>query len=169
MCAKQRGEVPSYDLAKALCPRATTNDGTHATFSRQASNELLTTECYDDTPDKPWVFRFGCKRRALSKQEQEARTEWGTRLRRENLPATWFLNTIIWLNICAKVIPGNPKKALDQQRTAETRRTRMASANEFLKHNGVPCIIAAENYHKTNQTNTKQRKHARKVLLFYGL
>ena len=34
MCAKQRGEVPSYDLAKALCPRATTNDGTDAPFSQ---------------------------------------------------------------------------------------------------------------------------------------
>ena len=127
MCAKQRGVVPSYDLAKALCPRATTNDGTHAPFSRQAINALLTTECYDDTPDKPWEFRFGCKRRALSKQEQDARAEWGTRLRRENLPATWFLNNIIWLDICAKVIPGNPKKALDQQRTAENKKKRLIS------------------------------------------
>ena len=42
MCAKQRGEVPGYDLAKALCPRATTNDGTDAPFSRQVINTAIT-------------------------------------------------------------------------------------------------------------------------------
>ena len=60
-------------------------------------------------------------------QAQDARAEWGTRSRRENLPATWFLNIIIWLDICAKVIPGKPKKALDQQRTAENKKKRLMS------------------------------------------
>ena len=131
MAAKKRGLNPSYELALDLCPKATTNDKTQEAFSRQAINAVLTTECYDDTPERPWQFRFGAKRRAVSAEDRADRVAWGKRLiaenRRLNRTANWFLQNIIWLDICSKVIPGSPAKALDQNNAAQNKKKRLMS------------------------------------------
>ena len=131
MAAKKRGLNPSYELALDLCPKATTNEQTQQAFCRKSINEVLTTECYDETPERPWEFRFGAKRRAVSAEDREDRKAWAKRLMAENRQlnrsATWFLQNIIWLDICSKVIPGSPAKALDQHNAAENKRKRLMS------------------------------------------
>ena len=91
MAAKKRGERPCYDLAKARCAKTLVNPQTGEPFSRPLINRVLTTECYDVTPDLPWEFRVGAKRRALLPDDQERRAEWGARLLSEQLAAPWFL------------------------------------------------------------------------------
>ena len=88
---------------------------------------MLTSDCYDKTPDKPWEFRYGAKRRALLPEDQEQRANWGRRLLSEDLSPAWFLQNIIWMDICSKVIPGSPMKALDQQRAAEYKQKQLVS------------------------------------------
>ena len=41
MAAKQRGDLPCYDLALARCPAATLNETTGKPFSRRSINKLL--------------------------------------------------------------------------------------------------------------------------------
>ena len=53
MAAKQRGDLPCYDLALARCPAATLNETTGKPFSRWSINKLLTSECYDEDPEHP--------------------------------------------------------------------------------------------------------------------
>ena len=118
MAAKKRGVLPNYDTAIALCRRATFNDVTQAPFSRQRINALLTSDCYDEDPDRPWEFRYGAKRRALSPDDRVLRADWAERLLEEDKTAAWFRDNIIWLDICSKVIPGTSVKALDQQHAA---------------------------------------------------
>ena len=127
MAAKKRGERPCYDLAKSYCPKAIVNPNTNKPFSRQKINDLLTSERYDKDPNEPWEFRFGCKRRALSAEDMQSRVEWARRLLREDRTAAWFLANIIWVDICSKVIPGNAKKALDQQHAADMRKLQLIS------------------------------------------
>ena len=79
MAAKKRGDIPSADLATARCPAATLNESTGKPFSRNVINEVLTTDCYDETPDKPWEFRFAAHRKALTQVDKDARYEWGGR------------------------------------------------------------------------------------------
>ena len=80
MAAKKRGARPCYDLAKARCPTSTANPKTGEAFSRNVINVVLTSDCYDKTPDRPWEFRYGAKRRALLPEDQEQRADWGRRL-----------------------------------------------------------------------------------------
>ena len=80
MAAKTRGDAPSADLATARCPAATLNESTGKPFSRNVINEVLTTDCYDETPDKPWEFRFAAHRRALTQVDKDNRCGWGGRL-----------------------------------------------------------------------------------------
>ena len=131
MAAKKRGERPCYDLAKARCPKTLLNAKTGEPFSRPLVNKVLTTDCYDVTPDLPWEFRVGAKRRALLPDDQERRAEWGARLLEEQRPAHWFLRNIIWMDICSKVIPGSPMKALDQQRAAEHKQKQLVSPGSY--------------------------------------
>ena len=131
MAAKKRGLNPSYELALDLCPKATTNDTTKEAFTRPAINAVLTTDCYDETPERPWEYRFGAKRRALTTEDRADRLAWGQRLlaenRRLNRSAAWFLQNIVWLDICSKVIPGSPAKALDQENAARNKNKRLMS------------------------------------------
>ena len=127
MAAKKRGVVPCYETALDLAPRATLNDATGLPFSRQRINEVLTTECYDRDPARPWEFRFGAKRRALLDEDKVARLDWAQRLLSEGRTAAWYRDNVVWVDICAKVIPGSPSKALDQEMAAKNKKKRLIS------------------------------------------
>ena len=89
MAAKKRGAEPSYDLALALAPVATFNETTQAPFTRKVINAVLTTDCYDHDPKRPWEFRYGAKRKALTVDEKEYRMDWAKRLLEEDHSAAW--------------------------------------------------------------------------------
>ena len=127
MAAKKRGVEPCYETALSLAPRATLNDATGARFSRQTVNEVLTTDCYDSDPSRPWEFRFGAKRRALLDEDKAARRDWAERLLSEGHTAAWYRDNVVWVDICAKVIPGSPSKALDQKMAAKNKKKRLIS------------------------------------------
>ena len=127
MSAKKRGYLPSYDLAVARCPSATLNSTTGRPFSRERINQLLTSECYDEVPERPWEFRYGRKRRALTLEARTERMEWARRLLREGKAAAWFFLNVIWIDLCSKVLPGTPKKALDQKLAGRNKRKRLMS------------------------------------------
>ena len=127
MADKKRGVEPCYETAVSLAPRATLNDATGARFSRQTVNEVLTTECYDSEPSRPWEFRFGAKRRALLDEDKAARRDWAERLLSEGHMAAWYRDNVVWVDICAKVIPGSPSKALDQKMAAKNKKKRLIS------------------------------------------
>ena len=90
MAAKKRGAEPSYDLALALAPVATFNETTQAPFTRKVINAVLTTDCYDHDPKRPWEFRYGAKRKALTIDEKEYRMDWAKRLLEEDHSAAWY-------------------------------------------------------------------------------
>ena len=127
MAAKKRGIVPNYEVALALAPSATFNETTRAPFSRQAINEVLTTDCYDDDPSRPWEFRFGTRRRALTEGDKALRVDWAERLLAEGHTSAWYRENVVWVDICSKVIPGNPQKALDQDLAAKNKKKRLMS------------------------------------------
>ena len=144
MAAKSRGELPCYETAVAYCPRASFNETTQEIFSRQTINEVLTTDCYDETPDRPWEFRFGAQRRPLTTEAKEQRVEWGARIQQEGRTAAWFRDNVIWMDICSKVIPGNPAVALDQARTAQNKRKRLMSPGSREKSVNVGGSVTAD-------------------------
>ena len=127
MAAKKRGVLPCYETALALAPRASFNEARLAPFSRQAINQLLTTECFDADPEKPWEFRYGAKRRALAESDKAMRMQWARRLLKEGHAAAWYCHNVVWIDICSKVIPGSPQKALDQDLAAKNKKKRLMS------------------------------------------
>ena len=94
MAAKARGEMPCYDTALAYCEKSTFNDKAQAVFSRGTINKVLTTDCYDETPDRPWEFRYGAKRRPLTAKAKELRAEWAERILQEGIPGFKILSPI---------------------------------------------------------------------------
>ena len=127
MSAKKRGDLPCYDLAVARCPTSMLNPTTGLPFSRGTINRLLTSECYDEGHEEPWEFRFGRKRRVLTVEARAERMAWARRLLREKKSIPWLFTNIIWIDLCSKVIPGNPKKAPDQVQAGRNKRKRLMS------------------------------------------
>ena len=66
MAAKKRGIEPGYEVALSLAPSVIFNVATQAPFSRTTINDVLTTECYDSDPSRPWEFRLGTRRQVLT-------------------------------------------------------------------------------------------------------
>ena len=129
MAAKRRKQEPGYEAALARCPVTTHNAKTGQPFSRTTINDVLTTECYDYIPDKPWQFRFGPSKRPVTKSAQQERFLWGKRLLSEGNTGAWFLRHIIWIDICSKIIPGTPTKAFDQVQKGRNLKKRLMSAD----------------------------------------
>ena len=92
----------------------------------------------------PWEFRIGAKRRALLAEDQERRADWGRLLLSEDLSPGWFLQNIIWMDICSKVIPGSPMKALDQQRAAEHKQKQLISPGSYCASSNVGGSLTAD-------------------------
>ena len=53
--------------------------------------------------------------------------DWGKRLGKEDHTAAWYRDNVIWVDICSKVIPGTPEKALDQDLAAKNKKKRLMS------------------------------------------
>ena len=58
MALKRRKVEPSYGNVIAQCPQASTNPSTGRPFSRNVINRVLTSDCFDNRPSKPWRFQF---------------------------------------------------------------------------------------------------------------
>ena len=132
MALKKRRMEPSYTTVVAQCPRATRNPQTGAAFSRGTINSVLTTDCYDHDPGKPWRFRFASKRKPLTQTMQADRRQWACRLRKEvraGKGAAWFARNVVWIDVCSKVIPGTPQKAFEQSLAGRSKRRRLISAD----------------------------------------
>ena len=68
---------------------------------------------------------FDTKRRALL--GTAAWRDWAQRLLSEGRTAAWYRDNVVWVDICAKVIPGSPAKALDQQMVTKNKKERLIS------------------------------------------
>ena len=95
----------------SLAPSATFNVATQAPFSRTTINDILTKECYDSDPSRPWELRFSIRRRALTDGDRALRVDRAKRLLGENHTAAWYRDTVVWVDICSKVIPGTLQKS----------------------------------------------------------
>ena len=144
MAAKKRGVVPCYETALVWAPHASFNETTCAPFSRQKINEVLTTKCYDKDPEKPWEFRYGAKRRALLEEDKLARADWARRLLKEGHTGAWYRDNVVWVDICAKVIPGSPEKALDQNLAASNKRKRLMSPGSMAASPNLGGTVMAD-------------------------
>ena len=105
---------PCYEVAVSMCPRSTTNETSGKLLCRETINKVFTNDCYDNTPNKPWMFTFGARRRPLTAEQQHDRLEWAKRISREGKSPEWLKENIVWIDICSKVNPGSPAKAYDQ-------------------------------------------------------
>ena len=127
MALKRRNMEPCYMAVKAQCPAALHNPTTGKPFSRTVINQVLTTDCYDHVPSKPWRFVYGPRRRPLTPPMMELRLKWARRLRRHGESAEWFHDNVIWADISSKVIPASRQKALEQDKFGRSKRKRLIS------------------------------------------
>ena len=72
-----------------------------------------------------WEFHFDTKRRALL--GTAAWRDWAQRMLSEGRTAAWYRDNVVWVDICAKAIPGSPAKALDQEMAAKNKKKRHIS------------------------------------------
>ena len=129
MSLKRRKVEPSYDNVIAQCPHACVNPSTGRPFSRNIINQVLTSDCYDNRPSKPWRFQFSQRRRPLTQMQMAQRLAWARRLLRENHSAEWYCRNIIWADICSKIIPGNQRKANEQDLLGRSKKKRLISSD----------------------------------------
>ena len=64
---------------------------------------------------------------ALTDGDRALRTNWAKRLLGESYTAAWYRDTVVWVDVCSKVIPGTLQKALDQDLAAKNKKKRLMS------------------------------------------
>ena len=173
MATKKRGVTPSYETALSLEPRATLSEETGAPFSRQRVNEVLTTDCYDSGPSHPWEFRFGTKRRALLDEDKAARRDWAQRLLSEGHTAVWYRDNVVWVDICAKVIPGSWNIACSRLSGTSTKNLMSTASRCNFQRDctrwSSPMVIGSGPDCSSMTCQQKTRAHLPSRCLFYRL
>ena len=145
MMAKKKAKIePCYEAVLEHCPNASINPTTGRPFSRNAINDVLTTDCYDNDPEKPWQFRYGTSRKPLTPEMMQERWEWAKRLLREGHESHWFFRNVVWMDICSKVIPGSPQKAYQQAQAGKNKRKRLMSVDARSESQNLGAPSTAE-------------------------
>ena len=119
MAAKARDLEPSYNLALAQCPLATTNPITQLPFTEKYIRHVFTEDCYDNSPDHPWKFQRCLQKTWLPAPVRKERADFAKRELSQAMPAVWYFHNLIWFDPSSTIIPSGPKKSADQDQAAK--------------------------------------------------
>ena len=120
MARKAKGLVPTVAASIIDCPKATLNPETGEPFSKKVILEVFKTRCFDNDPERPWVYVNAKQKTCLSPDAKVARIVWADVLLAMNHQAVWYFRHIVWFDPCHSIIPGQ-----GQNRSAEQSQIRM--------------------------------------------
>ena len=83
MDLKKGGGEPTYPAIAARCPAAVLNPDTQEPVDKKQVYAVLKSDCYDRSPEEPWVCEPVYTRRFLPEGLMEQRLHWAKRLLRD--------------------------------------------------------------------------------------
>ena len=132
MNLKKEGAEPTYAAIAARCPAAVVNPDTGKPVDKKLVYIVLKTDCYDRSPEEPWVCEPVYTRWFFPEDLMEQRLRWAKRLLEERYSATMmyaYLYTlagtavVVTLDLSAKNLwalqRGHPGGACDHWLTDE--------------------------------------------------
>ena len=114
MSYAEKGGEATYPMALALCPQATRNPETGEPVGKKRIYDIMSTKCYDEDPDKPWVNAARLSRSILTDWEIETRLTWGRWMQGLRHSPHWYFWRLVWTDICNNILPRSFKKQVLQ-------------------------------------------------------
>ena len=115
-------------------------------------NDILTTDCYDHTPERPWQFVTPRRKRPLTAEQMAEQLAWARRLLRLGRSSAWHRGNVIWADMSSKVIPGTPQKAFQQSLAGKGKRRRLMSSDAAAESRHFAGTSPAERQASTGDT-----------------
>ena len=108
MAAKKlRGEEPCITAVVHSCPHATMNPETCKPFCDKKLREIMTTDCYDFTPEFPWRFQGVLQKIFLPEEVKQHRVSTAEILLSQRPDPEWWAHNVVWFDPGGSVIPGS--------------------------------------------------------------
>ena len=70
--------------------------------------------CYDGGPSRPWTNRPRLSRTALDEDTQAKRWAWAKYMLSLRHAGQWYVDNLVWSDVCNSVLPRTRKKASEQ-------------------------------------------------------
>ena len=124
MAIKKRGKEPTYSGLVGRNPNATRNPETGEPVSKKTLYSVLRERCYDDEddPEDTWKHRARNSKEALTEPQMQARLAWAVWMESLDLQPEEFFQSVLWTDICNKILPRTEKKAAEQALARKGRR-----------------------------------------------
>ena len=111
---KKSGQEPTYARIVAQCPDATRNPKTGAPVDKKAVYAVLRQDCFDEGADEPWEHKARYSKAALTPGMMKKRWAFARHVRRWGHSVLWFMNHVVWTDICNSILPRTEAKASAQ-------------------------------------------------------
>ncbi len=111
---KAEGGEPTYSAMVAACPKALINPDTEEPVDTKAVFAVFRESCYDEDPSRPWANRPRLSRTALDEDTQAKRWAWAKYMLSLRHAGQWYVDNLVWCDLCNSVLPRTRKKASEQ-------------------------------------------------------
>ena len=118
MRAKARGEEPCPAVAVHRCPTSTLNPETGEPFCENTLRKLMTEDCYDVDPAKPWRFQTKLQKVFLPEDVKAQRCRMAEVLLSHGHDAAWWFRNVVWFDPCSSILPGSMRQWLRMRQAA---------------------------------------------------
>lgn len=135
MRLKARGVEPTYPKILATCPEATRNPDTKRPVHKKAVYTVLQKDCYDDTPDKPWVHKARYAKHAYTAAMMVHRLAFANHVVAWMLTDAWFYHNTVWTDICNSILPRSESKQSEQALARKGKKGWQSPGSEMFSQN----------------------------------
>ena len=105
MTMKENKHEPTYARLCAEEPDAVVNPATGRPVDKKIIYAIFKEDCYDEHPDRPWRNMPRYAKAALTPKMMEKRLAFASLVASWRHTALWFLNHVIWADICNSILP----------------------------------------------------------------
>ena len=132
---KKSGQEPTYARIVAQCPDATRNPKTGAPVDKKAVYAVLRQDCFDEGADEPWEHKARYSKAALTPGMMKKRWAFARHVRRWGHSVLWFMNHVVWTDICNSILPRTEAKASAQALSRKGKRGWLSKGCEMHSAN----------------------------------
>ena len=118
MAAKKRGEEPCPEVAIERCPKSTMNQETGEPFCAKTLRKVMSEDCYDVGPAKPWRFQTKLQKVFLPEEVKAQRCRMAEVLLSHGHDAAWWYRNVVWFDPCSSILPGSMLQWLRMRQAA---------------------------------------------------
>ena len=132
---KAEDDEVTYSAVVAACPQATLNPATNEPVDKRLLYRAFRECCYDEGAEDTWGHFDRLAQQALDEAAMKRRVTFGNHMTSLRHTAMWYFQNIVWVDICASILPTTQRKSKALKVARKARKGWMSKSKRRTRQN----------------------------------